>query len=161
MERVRPPPARRAKRGAGAGSSGADCVKGTVQAEGSTAQKNAINQWIKDYQNKCKGATVNYNPTGSGSGVKNFTGGQVDFAGSDAALSPDKGEVTAAQKQCKSTPLDLPMVVGPVAIAYKLGGVDNLILTPSVTRPDLPGQDQEVERRRDQQAQPRREAPEH
>lgn len=115
----------------GTGGSAA-CVKGSVQAEGSTAQKNAINQWIKDYQAKCSGSTVTYNATGSGSGIKNFTGGQVDFAGSDSALDPAKGEVAKAKQQCKSTPLDLPMVVGPISIAYKLDGVDDLTLTPTL-----------------------------
>jgi phosphate transport system substrate-binding protein len=108
--------------------SGQDCPSGTLNAEGSTAQTNAINQWIKDYQSACSGATVNYNPTGSGAGITAFTAGQVDFAGSDSALDPDKGEVAAAQQRCASTPLDLPMVVGPVAIAYKLKGVDKLIV---------------------------------
>jgi phosphate transport system substrate-binding protein len=108
--------------------SGQDCPSGTLNAEGSTAQTNAINQWIKDYQSACSGATVNYNPTGSGAGITAFTAGQVDFAGSDSALDPDKGEVAAAQQRCASTPLDLPMVVGPVAIAYKLRGVDKLIV---------------------------------
>lgn len=116
-----------------AGGPGApSCVKGSVQAEGSTAQKNAIGQWIKDYQGKCDGSTITYNPTGSGSGIKNFTGGQVDFAGSDSALDPKKGEIAAAQKRCGSAPLDLPMVVGPIAIAYNVKGLDNLILTPTL-----------------------------
>jgi phosphate transport system substrate-binding protein len=108
------------------------CSTGTLNAEGSTAQTNAINQWIKDYQAACSGATINYNPTGSGAGVSQFNAGAVAFAGSDSALSPAKGEVAAAQKRCSSTPMDLPMVVGPIAIAYKLNGVDKLVLNGEV-----------------------------
>ncbi|PZS17714.1 MAG: phosphate ABC transporter substrate-binding protein PstS [Pseudonocardiales bacterium] len=108
------------------------CSTGKLDAEGSTAQTNAINQWISDYQAACPGATINYNPTGSGAGVTSFTGGLVDFAGSDSALDPKKDEVTKAQKRCGSTPLDLPMVVGPIAIAFKLKGVDKLTLTGEV-----------------------------
>jgi phosphate transport system substrate-binding protein len=104
-----------------------------LNAEGSTAQTNAINQWIKDYQSACTGATINYNPTGSGAGVSQFNAGKVDFAGSDSALDPTKGEVASAQKRCGSTPMDLPMVVGPIAVAYKLKGVDKLILNGEVT----------------------------
>ena len=114
------------------GGSGSSCPTGTLNAEGSTAQTNAITRWIKDYQGICSGATVNYNPTGSGAGVAAFTGGQVDFAGSDSALDPSKGETAAAQKRCGSAPLDLPMVVGPIAIAYKLKGVNKLVLTGEV-----------------------------
>jgi len=120
-----------------AGSSGAQagaptCSSGTLNAEGSTAQTNAINAWISAYGKACTGAKINYNPTGSGAGISAFTGNQVDFAGSDSALNADKGEIAAATKRCGSTPLDLPMVVGPIAIAFKLKGVEKLTLTGEV-----------------------------
>ena len=121
-------------------SASTSCASGTLNAEGSTAQSNAMTQWIKDYQGKCSGATINYNPTGSGSGVKNFNGGLVDFAGSDSALDPTKGEVAAAAKRCGSPALDLPMVVGPIAVAYKLNGVDKLTLTPALVAKIFAGQ---------------------
>ncbi|MEP7019426.1 MAG: phosphate ABC transporter substrate-binding protein PstS [Pseudonocardiales bacterium] len=105
------------------------CSTGKLDAEGSTAQTNAINQWISDYQAACPGSTINYNPTGSGAGVTSFTGGLVDFAGSDSALNPDKGEVDKAKANCGSDALDLPMVVGPIAIAFKLKGADKVVLT--------------------------------
>jgi phosphate transport system substrate-binding protein len=108
------------------------CASGSLKAEGSTAQTNAIQAWIQAYQKQCSGATIAYNPTGSGAGVKQFNGGQVDFAGSDSALNPDKGEVAAAQKRCGGPALDLPMVTGPIAVAYKLNGVTDLSLTSDV-----------------------------
>jgi phosphate transport system substrate-binding protein len=106
-----------------------NCVSGSLKSDGSTAQQNAMAQWIKDYQNKCSGATVTYGAGGSGQGVTDFTAGQVDFAGSDAALDPSKGEVAAATKTCGSQAIDLPMVTGPLAVAYHVKGVSNLILT--------------------------------
>jgi phosphate transport system substrate-binding protein len=116
----------------GGGSSGsvtaaADCPSGTLKAEGSSAQKNAIEAAIKSFQTRCTGATVNYNPSGSGAGIKNFVAGQVDFAGSDSALKPD--EATAADRTCGSQAWNLPLVVGPVAVAYNVPGVDKLVLT--------------------------------
>ena len=33
---------------------------------------------------------MNYNPTGSGAGIKQFIAGQVDFAGSDSALKTEE-----------------------------------------------------------------------
>jgi phosphate transport system substrate-binding protein len=113
-------------------SGSATCSTGTLNAEGSTAQTNAMTAWINGYTKACSGAKINYNPTGSGAGVSSFNAGQVAFAGSDSALDPTKGEVAAAQKQCGSAPLDLPMVVGPIALAYKLSGVDKLVLTPDL-----------------------------
>jgi phosphate transport system substrate-binding protein len=113
-------------------SSAVSCASGSLKGEGSTAQQNAMAQWIKDFQTKCSGSTINYNGTGSGAGVKQFNGAQVDFAGSDSALNPDKGEVAAAAKRCSSPALNLPMVTGPIAVAYKVNGVQKLILTPDV-----------------------------
>lgn len=112
-----------------AGITGADCASGTLTADGSTAQQNAMTQWIKDYQSKCSGATLTYGGGGSGQGITDFSNGQVDFAGSDAPLSPAAGEVAAATKSCGSQAVDLPMVTGPIAVAYHLGGVSKLILT--------------------------------
>jgi phosphate transport system substrate-binding protein len=102
------------------------CSSGDLTAEGSTAQTNAMSQWIKDYQSQCSGAKISYNPTGSGAGITGFLAGTDDFVGSDAALSAD--EFAQAKTRCGSAPLDLPMVVGPIAIAYKLSGVDSLVL---------------------------------
>lgn len=116
-----------------ASSAAIDCGTGTLNGEGSTAQKNAIDQVIQSgYQSQCSDATVNYNATGSGAGRKQFTGGQVDWAGSDAALKTE--EATAAATRCMGNPAwNLPMVAGPIAIAYKLDGVTDLTLNAEVT----------------------------
>ncbi len=108
-----------------------DCFSGTLNAEGSTAQKNAIEAAIKKFQTACPGATINYNATGSGAGIKQFNGGLVDFAGSDSSLKPD--EATAAKSRCGSDAWNLPMVTGPIAVAYNVKGVDKLVLNASVT----------------------------
>ena len=123
----------------GGSASTADCGTGTLGGEGSTAQKNAIDQAITDYQTTCPGATINYNGTGSGAGVKQFTAGQVAFGGSDSALKsvPVAGatgtEQAAADKACGSPAWDIPMVTGPIAVVYNVKGVGKLILTPAVT----------------------------
>ncbi|GAB2816262.1 phosphate ABC transporter substrate-binding protein PstS [Actinocorallia aurea] len=106
-----------------------NCVEATVNAAGSSAQKNAIDEWIKNYTANCAGAVLNYNPSGSGAGIEAFNAKQASFAGSDSALKPE--EATAAQARCAgNTALNLPMVVGPVAVAYNLEGVDGLQLSP-------------------------------
>ncbi|TDQ05438.1 phosphate ABC transporter substrate-binding protein PstS [Labedaea rhizosphaerae] len=121
--------------GAGApaptGTAQVDCGgKKALTAEGSTAQKGAMEAFIAAYGQKCQGYQLAYNPTGSGNGVKNFTGGQVDFGGSDSALKKDKGEVDAAAKRCKGNPAwNLPLVFGPVAIVYNNKDAQELTLT--------------------------------
>lgn len=105
------------------------CQSGTLTASGSTAQQNAMTQWIKDYQTRCPQATITYGGGGSGQGITDLSNGQVDFAGSDAALNPAAGEVAATTKACRSQAIDLPMVTGPIAVAFNLKGVSTLTLT--------------------------------
>jgi phosphate transport system substrate-binding protein len=126
--------------GSSSNASAADCGPdggGTLNAEGSSAQKNAIEEAISSFQDKCSGTTVNYNPSGSGAGIKQFIAGQVDFAGSDSALKKTekdgKIEADEAAKYCGSPAWNLPMVTGPIAVAYNVKGVDKLVLTPEVT----------------------------
>lgn len=112
------------------GGSSDNCVSGTFNAAGSSAQANAMDTWIKGYQEQCGDATVNYQPSGSGAGIESFTNDQVVFAGSDSALKAE--EKPAADDRCAGGPaLDLPMVVGPIAVAYNLEGVDDLQLSPA------------------------------
>jgi phosphate transport system substrate-binding protein len=115
--------------GASAGSTTVDCGgKASLNAEGSSAQKNAMDVFAQSFQAKCSTAKIAYNPTGSGAGVKQFNAGLVDFGGSDSALKTD-GEVPAAAARCQNNPAwNLPLVFGPVAIGYKLNGVSDLTL---------------------------------
>jgi phosphate transport system substrate-binding protein len=117
----------------GASSAGTktDCATGSLTAQGSSAQKNAMDEWIKAYQAKCSGAQINYQATGSGAGVTAFNSNSADFAGSDSALK-DGDETTKAAARCGGNPaLNLPMVVGPIAVAYNLSGVTGLQLKPA------------------------------
>src|SRR3954471_16284084 len=123
---------------AGSSSSGA-ALSGSLNGEGSTAQKNAIDEAIATFSQNNPNAKVSYNATGSGAGIKSFNGGQVDWAGSDSALKTDPGdggaasETDAAKKRCGGNDAwNLPVVAGPIAVAYNLQGVDKLVLTPSV-----------------------------
>ncbi|MFB7935178.1 MULTISPECIES: phosphate ABC transporter substrate-binding protein PstS [Streptomyces] len=109
------------------GSIKCDDAKGQLLADGSSAQKNAIDAWVKQFTAACQGTQINYKGGGSGAGVTAFTQGQVAFAGSDSALKPD--EVTASKKVCSGGQgINLPMVGGPIAVGYNVNGVDNLVL---------------------------------
>ncbi|MFD8722802.1 phosphate ABC transporter substrate-binding protein PstS [Streptomyces sp. NPDC059629] len=118
---------------ANAGSIKCDNAKGQLLADGSSAQKNAIDAWVKNFSQAC-GVQINYKGSGSGAGVTAFTQGQVAFAGSDSALKPE--EVTTSKKVCSGGQgIDLPMVGGAIAIGYNVPGVDNLVLdAPTVAK---------------------------
>ncbi|MEV6168996.1 phosphate ABC transporter substrate-binding protein PstS [Streptomyces sp. NPDC051954] len=110
-----------------AGSIKCDDAKGQLLADGSSAQKNAIDAWVKQFSAACTGVQINYKGGGSGAGVTAFNQGTVGFAGSDSALKPE--EVTESKKVCTGGQgIDLPMVGGAIALAYNVDGVDNLVL---------------------------------
>ncbi|MFI6597758.1 phosphate ABC transporter substrate-binding protein PstS [Nonomuraea sp. NPDC050536] len=104
---------------------------GSINAAGSSAQANAIDQWKKDFQAKNPGVSLNYQPSGSGAGVQAFIQGTIAFAGSDSALKDDKGEPAQADARCKTgKAINIPMVTGPIAVVYNVPGVDGLQLKP-------------------------------
>ncbi|WP_299539619.1 phosphate ABC transporter substrate-binding protein PstS [uncultured Streptomyces sp.] len=104
-----------------------DGAEGQLLASGSSAQKNAMDLWVKNYMAACSGAQVNYKSSSSGEGIIAFNQGTVGFAGSDSALKPE--EVTESKKICKTGQgINLPMVGGPIAVGFHLEGVEKLTL---------------------------------
>ena len=113
--------------------------KAALTGEGSTAQQNAIAEFNKVWGQVCSGKNLSYNPTGSGAGVDQFIAKQVDFAGSDSALQD--GQITKAAERCGGNEAwNLPLVFGPVALAYNVEGVDTLVVTPEVLAKIFQGQ---------------------
>ncbi|MEU9085490.1 phosphate ABC transporter substrate-binding protein PstS [Streptomyces sp. NPDC048357] len=116
-----------AKPSAAAGDVKCDDAKGKLLASGSSAQKNAIDLWIKNYMAACSGVEVNYKSSSSGEGIVAFNQGTVGFAGSDSALKPE--QVEESKKICTGGQgIDLPMVGGPIALGFNVAGVDKLNL---------------------------------
>ncbi len=111
-------------------SSGSDGLSGKLDGAGSSAQEAAMDAWRAGFQKDNTGVTINYDPTGSGAGVEKFIAGGVDFAGSDAALNPDKGEVDSAKQRCGADAIEIPDYVSPIAAVYNVQGVDKLQLSP-------------------------------
>lgn len=106
------------------------CVDGRIQAAGSSAQANAITEWVNVYQTACPGSTIDYQPVGSGAGVEAFLSAQVSFAGTDSAVEEE--DMASAIARCGNSPaVNIPLVGGAIAVAYHLDGVDSLILDPA------------------------------
>jgi len=83
--------------------------------------------WFKEYARVDPSVTFNYQPIGSGSGVRQMLAGTLDFSATDKFLSDE---------QLKSVPekiLHIPTVIGAVAITYNIPGIGKgLKLTPDV-----------------------------
>ncbi|ORA15227.1 phosphate ABC transporter substrate-binding protein PstS [Mycobacterium asiaticum] len=115
-----------------AAAANADCgSKATLKASGSTAQANAMTRFARAFEQACPGRSLNYTANGSGAGIDEFLTGRTDFAGSDSPLGKD--EYGRAQQRCGSPVWNLPMVFGPIAIAYNVGGLDSLNLDGPTT----------------------------
>jgi phosphate transport system substrate-binding protein len=112
------------------GSSGGE-VSGEIAGAGSTAQQAAQEAWIAKFENENSGVTISYDPVGSGGGREQFIAGGVAYAGSDAALSTEEGELEKAEKRCEPGELiEVPNYISPIAIIYNLPGVEELKLDP-------------------------------
>lgn len=116
--------------GSSGGSSGGE-VSGEFAGAGSTAQQAAQEAWIAEFESANSGVTVSYDAVGSGGGREQFIAGGVAYAGSDAALSTEEGELEKAEKRCAPGKLiEVPDYISPIAIIYNLPGVEELKLDP-------------------------------
>jgi phosphate transport system substrate-binding protein len=115
------------------GSGGGDAqLSGELNGAGSSAQQAAQQAWTATFTSNNSGLTINYDPSGSGAGVEQFTGGGVDYAGSDAYMTGDS--LTAAEQRCggKDNVIELPVYISPIAIIFNVPNVTSLNMTPDV-----------------------------
>ena len=99
----------------------------SLNGAGSTFTAPLYAKWIEAYKSVEKGVRVNYQPVGSGAGVKNITDKTVDFGASDAPLTDDE------LKAAKSPIIHIPTTLGAVVVSYNLAGApDHLKLSPEV-----------------------------
>lgn len=114
--------------GGGGGETGN--LSGELALGGSSAQEAAQNAWIVGFQDVNPDVSVSYDPVGSGGGRENFISGAFPLAGSDAYLTDDEGELSAATETCGGDPIEVPNYVSPIAIIFNVEGVDALNLEP-------------------------------
>ncbi|BBF99314.1 MULTISPECIES: phosphate ABC transporter substrate-binding protein PstS [Pseudonocardia] len=113
----------------GGGGAEGEGVSGTISGAGASSQQAAMQAWIAGFSDANPGATVNYDPVGSGGGRTQFVQGGVQFAGSDAFLHDEQLE--QARQRCGGSVIEIPNYVSPIAIVYKLDGVQELNLAPA------------------------------
>ena len=113
-------------------SGGSAALSGELNGAGSSAQQAAMQAWIANFTADQPDLTINYDPSGSGAGREQFTGGGVDFAGSDSYFADQ--ELKAAIDRCggKDNLIELPVYISPIAVVFNLQGIDSLKMTADV-----------------------------
>ena len=84
-----------------------------LNGAGATFPAPLYGKWFNDYAAKT-GVKINYQPLGSGAGVKQFLEGTVDFGASDAPMTDEEiGKL-------KAPAFHIPTVLGAVVITYNV-----------------------------------------
>ena len=98
---------------------------------GSTFAAPIYAQWGKDFNSVESGAQVNYQPIGSGGGIDAITRQTVDFGASDAPLQTD------ALAALPADAVQIPTVLGGIAVAYNLPGISVPLNLDGATTADI------------------------
>lgn len=119
-------------------------LSGEFTIGGASSQEAAQGAWVVGFSEIQPGATVTYEPVGSGGGRENFISGGYPIAGSDSYLEDEEegaGELTDATERCGGTaPIEFPSYISPIAIIFNVDGVDELNLAPETLAGIFAGQ---------------------
>ena len=101
---------------------------------GATFPQPIYASWFKAFRGVEPNAKINYQAIGSGGGVTQFTTQTVDFGASDAPL---KSSEAAALPGGASSAIEIPTVLGGVAIAYNVQGLQTGLKLDGKTAADI------------------------
>ncbi len=87
--------------------------------------------WFKAFSKKTNGVTVDYQAKGSGAGIQDLINNTVDFAASDAAMTPEQ-----IAKVDRGVVL-LPMTAGEIVLAFNLPDKPKELKLPRDVYPDI------------------------
>lgn len=95
-----------------------------ISGAGATFPASLYQKWIEEYLKSHPDKGVFYKPVGSGEGIRKFLKQEVDFAGSDAALTDSEmGKVDRGVKL-------IPATAGIIVLAYNLKGLNGALKLP-------------------------------
>jgi phosphate transport system substrate-binding protein len=93
----------------------------TINAAGATFPAPIYQKWFEEYHKAHSDVQINYQPIGSGGGIRQLTENTVDFGASDMPMTPDE-----MSKVTKYKVLHFPTVLGGIVPAYNVPGAANL-----------------------------------
>lgn len=89
----------------------------TLNGAGATFPNPMYSKWFSEYGKTHSGVQINYQPIGSGGGIRQVTAGTVDFGASDMPMTDKQ------LQEVKFKVLNIPTVLGAVVPAYNIPGV--------------------------------------
>jgi phosphate transport system substrate-binding protein len=89
----------------------------TLNGAGATFPNPMYSKWFSEYHKLHSEVQVNYQPIGSGGGIRQVTAGTVDFGASDMPMTDKQ------LQEAKAKILNIPTVLGAVVPAYNIPGV--------------------------------------
>ncbi|MGZ6130758.1 MAG: phosphate ABC transporter substrate-binding protein PstS [Myxococcaceae bacterium] len=93
-----------------------------INGAGATFPAPLYQKWFSEYAKANPNMKFNYQPIGSGGGIKQFSEGTIDFGATDAFMKDD--QIAKAQDV-----VHIPTVLGAVVVAYNLPGVTSVRLS--------------------------------
>jgi len=96
----------------------------TLNGAGATFPNPMYSKWFSEYGKSHGGVQINYQPIGSGGGIRQVTAGTVDFGASDMPMTDKQ------LQDAKFKILNIPTVLGAVVPAYNIPGVNAEIKFP-------------------------------
>jgi phosphate transport system substrate-binding protein len=89
----------------------------TLNGAGATFPNPMYSKWFSEYGKSHSGVQINYQPIGSGGGIRQVTSGTVDFGASDMPMTDKQ------LQDSKTKIMNIPTVLGAVVPAYNIPGV--------------------------------------
>jgi phosphate transport system substrate-binding protein len=97
----------------------------TINAAGATFPAPIYQKWFEEFHKAHSDVQINYQPIGSGGGIRQLTENTVDFGASDMPMTPDEmGKIN------KYKVLHFPTVLGGIVPAFNVSGVADLKFSP-------------------------------
>ncbi len=89
-----------------------------LNGAGATFPYPIYSKWFTEYKQQNPGVQINYQPIGSGGGIRQVTEGTVDFGAADVPMTAE--QISAAKVKV----IALPTVLGAVVPVYNVPGVN-------------------------------------
>jgi phosphate transport system substrate-binding protein len=102
-----------------------------LQGAGATFPNPLYTKWISEYNKQHQNVKIDYQPIGSGGGIKQITERTVDVGATDAPMTGE--QLKAAPKEI----LHIPTVLGAVVVTYNLEGVPSGLKLDGPTTADI------------------------